>query len=151
MNRKEKNYIENKALTEDPLSLEASSRSDIHTLENIKYYYQNKHAIGPRLLQLEEEWDIERMLEFSTASLAITGVTLGVLRNRGWLLMALGAGALLAGHAIQGWCPAVPILRRLGYRTKAEIDKEKYALKALRGDFKYLLDVPNVVWNAVNE
>ena len=23
-------------------------------------------------------------------------------------------------------------------------------LKALRGDFKYLLDVPNVVWNAVN-
>src|SRR5439155_25183417 len=38
-------------------------------------------------------------------------------------------------HAIQGWCPPVPILRRKGVRTRREIDAEKYALKALRGDF----------------
>ena len=28
------------------------------------------------------------------------------------------------------------ILRRLGIRTQTEIDHERYALKALRGDFK---------------
>jgi hypothetical protein len=29
----------------------------------------------------------------------------------------------------------VPILRRKGVRTRREIDAERYALKALRGDF----------------
>lgn len=29
----------------------------------------------------------------------------------------------------------MPVLRRLGVRTREEIDREKYALKALRGDF----------------
>jgi hypothetical protein len=38
-------------------------------------------------------------------------------------------------HAVQGWCPPVPLLRRLGYRTSREIDIERVALKALRGDF----------------
>jgi hypothetical protein len=31
-------------------------------------------------------------------------------------------------HAMQGWCPPVPLLRRLGIRTRNEIDREKYAL-----------------------
>jgi hypothetical protein len=43
--------------------------------------------------------------------------------------------AFLFQHAVQGWCPPVPILRRLGYRTAREIDDERAALKALRGDF----------------
>ncbi len=37
-----------------------------------------------------------------------------------------------------GWCPPVPILRRGGLRTRTEINQEKYALKALRGDFQAL-------------
>lgn len=41
-------------------------------------------------------------------------------------------------HAVQGWCPPVSLLRRLGFRTSSEIDAERYALKALRGDFKEL-------------
>jgi len=137
--------------TADPVSLEASSESDVKTLENINHYYQNRSAIGQRLAELEEEWDIERMLEFNAAAWAMVGVTFGLTRSRLWLLLTLGAGVLLAGQALQGNSPAVPLLRKLGFRTKAEIDKEKYALKALRGDFKYLLDVPNVVWKAVNE
>jgi hypothetical protein len=43
--------------------------------------------------------------------------------------------AFLFQHAVQGWCPPLPILRRLGFRTASEIDTERYALKALRGDF----------------
>jgi hypothetical protein len=38
-------------------------------------------------------------------------------------------------HAVQGWCPPLPVLRRLGVRTREEIDREKYALQVLRGDF----------------
>ena len=29
----------------------------------------------------------------------------------------------------------MPLLRRLGIRTREEIDRERYALKALAGDF----------------
>jgi hypothetical protein len=39
-------------------------------------------------------------------------------------------------HSIQGWCPPVPVLRRLGVRTRREIDRELFALKVLRGDFQ---------------
>jgi hypothetical protein len=38
-------------------------------------------------------------------------------------------------HALQGWCLPVPLLRRLGVRTQREIERERFALKALRGDF----------------
>ena len=135
----------------DPGSLEMSNENDIKTLKNINHYYQNRAAIGQRLMELEEEWDIERLLELNTGLWAVIGIVLGITRNRVWLLLTLGAGALLASQALEGNSAAVPLLRRLGFRTRAEIDKEKYALKALRGDFKYLLDVPNVVWKAVNE
>ena len=122
---------------------------DVYKRQN--YYYQNRAAIGQRLMELEEEWDIERLLELNTALWAVIGISLGISRNRMWLLLALGAGALLASKALEGKSAVLPFLQRLGFRTRAEIDKEKYALKALRGDFKYLLDVPNVVWKAVNE
>jgi len=31
-------------------------------------------------------------------------------------------------HAVQGWCPPVPLFRAFGVRTRMEIDKEKYSL-----------------------
>jgi hypothetical protein len=44
----------------------------------------------------------------------------------------------LLRHAIEGWCPPVPLLRRWGVRTRLEIEQERYALKLLRGDFDSL-------------
>jgi DNA-binding transcriptional ArsR family regulator len=38
-------------------------------------------------------------------------------------------------HATQGWCPPLPLFRKRGVRTRKEIEREKYALKALRRDF----------------
>lgn len=37
-------------------------------------------------------------------------------------------------------CPPILILRRVGFRTQPEISEERYALKALRGDFQGLKD-----------
>src|SRR3982751_4882612 len=115
-------------LITDPISLESSNESDIKTLQNINHYYQNRSAIGQRLMELEEEWDIERMLELNTALWAVIGLSMGLTRNRVWLLLAFGAGALLASQALKGNSAVVPLLSRLGFRTRAEIDKEKYAL-----------------------
>ena len=62
-------------------------------------------------------------------------LTLGLTLDRRWLALPVGVAAFLLQHAVQGWCPPVPVFRRLGVRTAGEIDRERYALKALRGDF----------------
>jgi hypothetical protein len=78
---------------------------------------------------------MERTLEANAATLAFGGTVLGALGHRRWLLLSGIASGFLLQHALQGWCPPVPLLRRLGIRTAAEIDAERYALKLLRGDF----------------
>src|SRR5262249_10912906 len=93
-------------------------------------------AIDRRLDELDHEWDIERTLEANPASAALIGLALGATVDRKFFVLpALVAGFLLQ-PALQGWSPPVPLLRRLGFRTAAEIDYERYALKALRGDFR---------------
>ena len=94
--------------------------------------------ISARIDELDHEWDIERYLEVLAPGFALTGLALGVLRNRRWLFFSGGVLAFLMQHAIQGWCPPLAVLRRMGVRTRREIDEERYALKALRGDFSGL-------------
>ena len=93
-------------------------------------------AIQRRLEELDREWDVERMLEANAASISLIGLGLGAFVDRRFFVLpALVAGFLLQ-HALQGWCPPLPVLRRLGYRTQTEIEQERYALKLLRGDFR---------------
>ncbi len=101
------------------------------------YDGQSADAITTRIKKLDREWDIERTLETVASSLALTGVVLGAKANRKWLFVPGVVLPFLLQHAVQGWCPPLPVLRRLGVRTRKEIDREKYALKALRGDFKH--------------
>jgi len=63
---------------------------------------------------------------------------LGATLNRRWLFLPAAVAAFLFQHAIQGWCPPLPLFRRLGFRTASEIDRERYALKFIRGDFRHL-------------
>lgn len=97
-----------------------------------------RRAITQRLRQLDREWDIERAIEANASVLALTGTLLGLLSRRFFLALPITVSAFLLQHAVQGWCPPVPLLRRLGLRTVREIDEERYALKALRGDFRRL-------------
>jgi hypothetical protein len=39
-------------------------------------------------------------------------------------------------HATTGGHPLMPLFRRLGLRSAKEIARERYGLKALRGDFR---------------
>jgi hypothetical protein len=116
------------------------------TEARVQYYARNLHLIGERLEELDREWDIERMLEANAAAVAFTGVALAATVDKRWLVLpALVAGCLFQ-HALQGWCPPLPVLRAKGYRTSREIEIERNALKALRGDFDRLattLDRPS--------
>jgi len=77
-------------------------------------------------------------LEANAASFALAGLTLGLGVDRKFLVLSVGVLAFLLQHALQGWCPPVPLFRRLGIRTQREIDTERMALKILRGDLDQL-------------
>ena len=100
-----------------------------------KYSAGGKEAISRRLAELDDEWDIERLLEANAASATLIGLSLGRFVDRRFFLLPVAVATFLLQHAIQGWCPPLPIFRRLGFRTQSEIEEERYALKALRGDF----------------
>jgi hypothetical protein len=111
-----------------------------------------REAIAERLRELKQEWDIERCLETMAPTFSLIGLTLGATVNRKWLLLPLVVQSFFLQHALQGWCPPVPVLRRLGVRTAEEINEERCALKALRGDFEELSEeAPSDVLAAVRE
>lgn len=114
-----------------------NERIDRCAEENIRRYAnRSPFEITQRIRELENEWDIERVLETNASTLAMLGLALGVTVNRKWLLLTGGVLGFLFLHGTQGWCPPLPLLRRMGVRTRREIDREKFALKQLRGDFR---------------
>ena len=93
--------------------------------------------------RLDREWDIERVLQTNASILALSGIVLGAAVNRKFLVLPGAVLSFFLQHAVQGWCPPVPVFRRMGIRTRQEINREKYALKALRGDFDQV-DAPRM-------
>lgn len=111
---------------------DVNMRIDRQTDANIRRYSAaSREDILRRIDELDREWDIERALEVNASSLALGGLALGLTVNRRWLALPAVVLAFLFQHGFQGWCPPLPVLRRLGFRTRGEIDREKYQLKAL--------------------
>ena len=102
---------------------------------SVIWHAQHPNRIDNRLHELDREWDIERVLEANASSLAFAGTALAMSHHRRWMILPALVTGFLFQHAVQGWCPPIPILRRLGFRTAREIDIERTALKVLRGDF----------------
>jgi hypothetical protein len=91
--------------------------------------------LSRRLQDLERSWTIERLLETNAAALALLGLTLGLTRDRRWFALPAVVAGFLLQHGVQGWCPPLPLFRGLGARARLEVEQERVALKALRGDF----------------
>lgn len=105
------------------------------TVANIeRYRHASPAEIEARLSELEHEWDIERTLEANAATASLVGLTLGATVDRRWFAFPAVVAGFLLQHALQGWCPPVPVFRRLGFRTAHEIDEERCALMAFRGN-----------------
>lgn len=117
-------------------SSEIKHRNRQRMLERLSQYEDGEpEEISERIVELEREWDIERVLEANAASVALIGLTLGATVNRRWFALPAVVAGFLLQHALQGWCPPLPVFRRLGVRTAGEIHEEIVALKAMRGDF----------------
>lgn len=112
-----------------------NQRIEQQTNQNILYYADHPDEISARLEELDREWDIERALQANAATLSLIGIGLGATVDRRLLILPAVVAGFLLQHAVQGWCPPVGMFRRRGIRTRDEINQERYALKALRGDF----------------
>jgi hypothetical protein len=119
------------------LNTRASANDDStrHARKDLAEVREGGDAIERRLEELDREWDFERVFETQAALGSLVGLTLGATVDRRFFVIPAIIGAFLFQHALQGWCPPLPFLRRLGVRTQSEIERERYALKAIRGDF----------------
>jgi hypothetical protein len=124
-------------------STEVNRRIQGRTLHDVsRFIGADPVFIDERIRQLEHEWDVERTLEANAATVGMAGLALGAFVDRRFLLLPAAVSAFLLQHALQGWCPPLPLLRRLGIRTAREIQDEIIALRILRGDFLERVETP---------
>lgn len=116
--------------------VEANTRGTVNdkirheTDKRIAHLIRHPSLIPARLRALDREWDIERTLETGSSTLSLTGLLLGLFHNRRWLFLPLAVQTFFLQHALQGWCPPLPLFRRLGIRTMREILYERHALES---------------------
>jgi hypothetical protein len=91
------------------------------------YFEQHPQQIARRLKELDHEWDIERAIEANAGAFGLSGILLSF-SDRRWIVLPMLVTGFLLQHAVQGWCPPVPVLRRLGFRTAYEIEEERRGL-----------------------
>ncbi|EGJ51251.1 hypothetical protein [Desulfocurvibacter africanus] len=128
---------------------DTTSRVEQNTAENVNeriwrktecniqlYSKAGPETIDMRLQELDREWDIERTIEANAATFSLLGLGLGAFVNKRFYLLSAGVAGFLLQHALQGWCPPVPLFRRMGVRTMHEINHERSMLKAARGDYQ---------------
>ncbi|QJW99009.1 hypothetical protein [Frigoriglobus tundricola] len=95
-------------------------------------------AITDRLRQLDREWSAGRMTKATIGLLIVIGLGLTGLAGPWWLALPAVGGLFLLQYLFSrtSWLGAT--FQEMGFRSGAEIDQEKFALRALRGDFKHL-------------
>lgn len=113
-------------------SRKINKRIEQRTLNNInKYKDVDYKKLLDRIRELNREWDTERVLEANASLVILISSILGFIKNIRWFIIVIIVSFFLLLHAIYGWCPPVPIIRRLGIRTPEEIQSEKTVLKVL--------------------
>lgn len=97
-----------------------------------------EEELSRRIRALNAEWDTERFVE-AKAALCVMGCSLfGMSKNKWWSFVSLISATFLLQHALLGWCPTAPLVRKMGIRTPEEISREKFVLKMLRKDFAHV-------------
>lgn len=114
---------------------EVNERLDAQAAARIHSGASGRKDLSSEIAQLEGEWDFERVMEAEAATMGLMGIALAVFIDRRFLFLPGFVAAMGLLHALQGWYPLMPIFRRIGIRSQDEIDRERYAMKALRGDF----------------
>src|SRR3954454_22374070 len=117
--------------------------------DSLRFHAARQHEIPARLAELDHEWDVDRAITANAAAFTLAGLALTALVNRRFIAVPAMVGGFLLQHAIQGWCPPVTLLRRLGFRTRAEICEERCGLKMLEGEYRSFGDPAPAQWSVM--
>lgn len=98
------------------------------------YATRSSAEVNEQIERLDRSWSLDRVIVIALSMVGLASAALAA-RRREWLLLNGLASASLLRYATNGGGFAVRALRRIGIRTRREIDSERCALKALRGDF----------------
>lgn len=109
------------------------------TLENLICMEDARETeLTRRIEKLNSEWDMDRFMEAKAAVCVMGCSLLGITKSKSWGFVSLITATFLLQHALLGWCPSAPIMRKMGIRTAEEINREKMVLKLLRKDFAHI-------------
>lgn len=113
-------------------------RIDAHVESCVRYMAEqgDRSEMSRYLDKLEREWDVHRTLVVGVPAAALAGLLLSRRSSSGWRVFGGISLALLLQHGLTGFGPLSALVRMLGVRSRREIDLEKFAIKALRGDFE---------------
>ena len=115
---------------------EVNERIDRETDERVRYYATRPvDFVSHRIAELDSEWDVDRALRADVVGLGLVGAGLLFALRRSWLALPILALSLAAGGSADATQPLLVALRQIGVRTRGEIELERTALRALRGDF----------------
>jgi hypothetical protein len=103
------------------------------TAAHVAYLAEHREQIPRRLGELDREWDVERALATASSCFSLLGLAVGLAGRRRWLYLPVVVQGFYLQHTLQGWCPPLPVFRRLGFRTPDEIGEERCALEAIAG------------------
>jgi hypothetical protein len=117
--------------------------------DSLRYHVARKQEIPARLAELEREWDLERAMTAGAAGFTLAGLALTALVDRRFVAVPAMVGGFLLQHAIQGRCPPVALLRRLGFRTSGEICEERCGLKVLQRQYRSFGDPAPAQWSVM--
>jgi hypothetical protein len=95
-------------------------------------------AITDRLNELEREWSAGRVTKAALGLMIIAGLVPAVVLSPWWLVLPALGGLFLAQYLFTRSSLLGAFFRAVGFRSGADIDQEKFALKVLRGDFRQL-------------
>jgi hypothetical protein len=101
-------------------------------------------AISKRLAQLDGEWSAGRVVKAAVGVCVLAGVALGALVHPGWFALAAVPGLFLLQYMFTRRSVLGELLHGMGIRSGEEIDAERVALRALRGDFQKLPTIVHV-------
>jgi hypothetical protein len=115
---------------------DVNERIDRETDERVRYYATRPvDFVSHRISELDSEWDVDRVLRADIAGLGLIGAGLLVALRKSWLALPIVALSLVAGSSTDTTQPLLVALRQIGVRTRGDIERERTALRALRGDF----------------
>lgn len=122
---------------------------DRSTARNIRFYATHSmDLLNQRLKELDSEVALESVVQRGGSVLALAGLIFFLIRGRRWWILPLAVTALQLQFSSTNRGPVVDFFRRRGFRSLREIEAEKLSLRALRGDFSTLGELPDPVARA---